>query len=73
MQHTRFQVPKPSGSKEDDFLIFFNVFLWLNSGHPGMAGWMTWSIKNSTEVLDKLKSRTFRAPSTSTYFNISCR
>ena len=31
MQHTKFQASKPNGSEEEDFLIFFFVFL----GPPG--------------------------------------
>ena len=27
---TEFQASKPSGSEEEDFLIFFYVFLWFN-------------------------------------------
>ena len=29
MLHTKFQAFKPSGSEEEDFLIFFYVFIWL--------------------------------------------
>ena len=29
MLHTKFQASKPSGSEEEDFLIFFYVFIWL--------------------------------------------
>ena len=34
MLHTKFQVSKPSGSEEEDFLIFFYVFLWLEPRTP---------------------------------------
>ena len=29
MLHTKFQASKPSGSEEEDFLIFFYVFQWF--------------------------------------------
>ena len=29
MLHTKFQASKPSGSEEEDFLIFFYAFLWF--------------------------------------------
>ena len=29
------QASKPSGSEEEDFLIFFYVFLWLEPTTPG--------------------------------------
>ena len=32
---TEFQASKPSGSEEEDFLIFFYVFLWLEPTTPG--------------------------------------
>ena len=34
MLHTKFQASKPSGSEDEDFLIFFNVFLWLKTRTP---------------------------------------
>ena len=34
MLHTKFQASKPSGSEEEDFLIFFYVFLWLEPRIP---------------------------------------
>ena len=34
MLHTQFQASKPSGSEEEDFLIVFYVFLWLESRSP---------------------------------------
>ena len=30
MLHTKFQASKPSGSEEEDFLIFFMYFYGLN-------------------------------------------
>ena len=33
MLHTKFQASKPSGS-EEDFLIFFYVFLWFEPRIP---------------------------------------
>ena len=32
---TEFQASKPSGSEEEDFLIFFYVFLWLEPTTSG--------------------------------------
>ena len=32
---TEFQASKPSGSEEEDFLIFFYEFLWLEPTTPG--------------------------------------
>ena len=32
---TEFQASKPSGSEEEDFRIFFYVFLWLEPTTPG--------------------------------------
>ena len=34
MLHTKFQAFKPSGFDEEDFLIFFYVFLWLEPTTP---------------------------------------
>ena len=34
MLHTKFQASKPSGSEEDDFLIFFYAFLWFEPMTP---------------------------------------
>ena len=34
MLHTKFQASKPSGSEEEDFLMFFYVFLWLETTTP---------------------------------------
>ena len=35
MLHTEFQASKPSGSEEEDFLIFFYVFLLLEPNTRG--------------------------------------
>ena len=35
MLGTEFQASKPSGSEEEDFRIFFYVFLWLEPTTPG--------------------------------------
>ena len=35
MLHPRFQASKPSGSEEEDFLIFSMYFYGLNLGPPG--------------------------------------
>ena len=29
MLHTEFQAPEPSGSEEEDFLIFFFLYIFL--------------------------------------------
>ena len=34
MLHTKFQSSKPSGSEEEDFLIFFYVFQWFEPRTP---------------------------------------
>ena len=34
MLHTKFQASKPSGSEEEDFLIFFYAFLWFEPTTP---------------------------------------
>ena len=34
MLHTKFQASKPSGSEEEDFLIFFYAFLWFEPMTP---------------------------------------
>ena len=36
MLHSRFQASEPSGSEEEDFLIYYYVF--LNGGHIGPQG-----------------------------------
>ena len=35
MLHTKFQASKPGGSEVEDFLIFFYIFLWLETMTPG--------------------------------------
>ena len=40
MLHTKFQASKPSGS-EEDFSMFFYVFLWLKSRTPGLRPSLT--------------------------------
>ena len=36
MLHTEFQASEPSGSEEEDFLIFFYIYFYdLNLGPPG--------------------------------------
>ena len=34
MLHIKFQASKPSGSEEEDFLIFFYIFLWFEPRTP---------------------------------------
>ena len=34
MLHTKFQASKPSGSEEEDFLIFFYAFVWFEPMTP---------------------------------------
>ena len=34
MLHTKFQTPGPSGSEEEDFLIYFYAFLWFEPRTP---------------------------------------
>ena len=40
MLHTKFQASKPSGSEEEDFLIFFYVFLWFEPKPPQRGAMM---------------------------------
>ena len=47
MLHTKFQASKPSGSEEEDFLIIFNVFLWLEPRSPGQRP--SWTLGPSFE------------------------
>ena len=47
MLHTKFQASKPSGSEEEDFLIFFYVFLWLETTTPGLR--QSWILGPSFE------------------------
>ena len=37
MLHTKFQTSGPSGSEEEDFLIYFYAFLWFE---PRLVGWL---------------------------------
>ena len=34
MLHTKLQASKPRGSEEEEFLIFFYVFLWFETRIP---------------------------------------
>ena len=47
--------------------IKIHVIWYCEKVYKGSGKNLFWSIKNSTEVLDKLKSRGFRASSLSTY------
>ena len=47
MLHTKFQASKPSGSEEEDLLIFLYVFLWLKLGTPGQRP--SWTLGPSFE------------------------
>ena len=44
MLHTNFQVSEPSGSEEEDFLIFFYVFLWFQPRTPGLGNHEPWNL-----------------------------
>ena len=35
--HIKFKVSKPSGSEEEDFRIFFYIFLWFEPRTPGVG------------------------------------
>ena len=35
MLYTKFQASEPNGSEEEDFLIYFYVFLWFKPRTPG--------------------------------------
>ena len=43
MLHTKFQASEQSGSEEEDFLIFFYVFLWFQTRTP-VAG-TSWTLR----------------------------
>ena len=45
MLHTEFQASEPSGSEEDDFLVFFLYFYDLNLGPPGAGP--SWTLRPS--------------------------
>ena len=44
MLHTKFQASKPSGSEEEDFLIFFYVFLWFEPTTPTRGHLRHWDL-----------------------------
>ena len=52
MIHTKFQVSELSGSEEEDFLIFFYVFLWFERRTPGPNHLGLWDL-----YLNKLGTR----------------
>ena len=46
MLHTEFQASEPSGSEEEDFLIFFFIYFYdLNLGPPGAGP--SWTLRPS--------------------------
>ena len=46
MLHTEFQASEASGSKEEDFLIFFLIYFYdLNLGPPGAGP--SWTLRPS--------------------------
>ena len=46
MLHTEFQASEPSGSEEEDFLIFFFIYISdLNLGPPGAGP--SWTLRPS--------------------------
>ena len=47
MLHTQFQASKPSGSEEEDFLIIFYVFVWLEPRFCGQRP--SWTLGPSFE------------------------
>ena len=44
MLHTEFQASKPNGFEEEDFLIFFYVFLWFKPRTPGADHLLSWDL-----------------------------
>ena len=55
MLHIKFQASVPCSSEEEDFLIFFDVFLWFEPEPPGPApsGTFIWTnlVKNHQAML----------------------
>ena len=47
MLHTKFQASEPSGSEEEDFLIYFYAFLWFEPRTPGQRP--SWTLGPSFE------------------------
>ena len=46
MLHTEFQASEPSGSEEEDFLIFFYIYFYdFNLGPPGAGP--SWTLRPS--------------------------
>ena len=44
MLYTKFQASEPSGSDEEDFLIYFYAFLWFEPRTPGQRPSLTWDL-----------------------------
>ena len=51
MLHTKFQASKPCDSEEEDFLIFFYVFLWFES--TSLDQRPSWTLGPSFEQLGR--------------------
>ena len=47
MLHTKFQASEPSGSEEEDFLIYFYAFLWFEPRTPSQRP--SWTLGPSFE------------------------
>ena len=47
MLHTKFQASEPSGSEEEDFLIYFYPFLWFEPTITGQR--QSWTLGPSFE------------------------
>ena len=59
MLYTKFQASEPSGSEEEDFLIYFYAFLWFDPRTPGQR--LPWALGPWFEQLGK------GAPGNATY------
>ena len=44
MLYTKFQASEPSGSEEEDFLIYFYAFLWFEPRTPGRDHLGPWDL-----------------------------
>ena len=51
MLYTKFQASEPSGSEEEDFLIYFYAFLWFEPRTPGQRP--SWILGPSLNILGR--------------------
>ena len=61
MLHTKFQASKPCGSEEEDFWIFFYVFLWFEPTTPWRRGHLgPWDLHLNKLGRDPLGNATYQ-------------